>query len=329
MNKIYRRYLTPVIILGAVMIITQILFAYTTIFMNFDRTLTTTATSLLASTNREIMLNLEDRFDRMIKIASHISIDENFKAYDRTESKLPPAEIAATELSLGHSIANYTSMDDFCDCALVYKDGSYLGQLDSHTAELYPGETLYKEFSDLKETDTQNFFTGYNDDFSRVYFAKAVNPGTIVLVSILQDSLNTIFYDAEDNYNLTLHLTTPDNRIIYSGNKDEMLNGVMNTDLTQAVENLEHAAIEVHGQVISTDVCKNGFRITSNIPQTALTQEKSSHRTIYLIISGTVIIASICMLVFLSIHIKKKVKEIDELEETLDDFSDIDKINIS
>ena len=328
MKELYKRFISLFILIGAILIILQLVFAYVNTFLTLDKMVSSTATSLLASTNSEIRENVNQQFTRMMRIGNQIASDEQFVSYSRTDNKLDRATQATTEIALGRSLATYSSIDDFCDFAVVFNDGTYLGQIDAKTAENHPGIELYNTFSNLSDRDSQNFLTGHGQDYSRIYYSKQINPSSIVIVSILRENLEPIFYDAEENFNLTMHLSTPEHHVIYSGDKNEMVDGKLSDDLAQAVEDSTHLSIELKGNIIASDSCVNDWRVTSTIPEDTLTAENGTLRTLYLIISIVVMIVTIVLVVILCLHTRKRLTEFEQIEASIDDYADIKDINL-
>ena len=329
MKSLQRRFITVIVLLGTILILLQIVMTFGSTFLSLDRMLTTTSTSLLASTNREITMNINQRFERMIRFGNLIANNESFRTFSRTESKLPMDKKVAYELTLGETISNYTSMESFCDCGLVFNDGTTLGQLDAETLDQFEGKELYEYFSVLSDRDSENFRTGKDNNTSRLYYSKSINPSTIILVSILRDELDPVFYDAEENFNLTLHMSTPDHRIIYSGDEKEHSSGMLDEDLAQAIESSNHLSIQMRGNVIASDACLNGWRITSTIPEDTLTAENSGLRSIYLILSIVVIVLGIIIITILCFQMKKRLALLQEIEDSLGDVTDIKDLNLN
>ncbi|MEE3467150.1 MAG: hypothetical protein VZQ83_01795 [Eubacterium sp.] len=329
MKQLYKKFLSLIILIGAILVILQFVFAYVNTFLSLDKMVTSTATSLLASTNSEIKENVNQHFERMMRIGNLIATDEQFTSYSRTDNSLKRGDQANKEITLGRLLASYTALDDFCDCAVVFNDGTTLGQVDAKTSEAYSGIELYKTFADLNDRDAQNFRISQEQDYSRIYFSKMINPSSIVLISILRESLEPIFYDAEENFNLTMHFSTPDQSIIYSGDENEMSSGKLNDDLSQVIESSSHLSIELKGTVISSDACVNNWRVTSTIPENALSSENHTLRTIYLIISVFVMIVTIVLVTLLCLQTKKRLEEFKRIEENLDEYTDIKDINLN
>ena len=305
----------------------QITLAFLGTFLSLDKMITSTGTSLLASTNREIAQNVNYRFERMIKLGNLISVNDNFRSYSRTDSTLPGDKKVETELMLGQMLSGYTSLDTFCDVTLVYSDGTTLGQVDAYTQQQFNGKELYTYFADLSDRDSDNFRIGKGGDRTRLYYSKAINTDCILLVSILREELDSIFYDAEENFNLTLHMSTADHQIIYSGDDKENSSGALDTDLAQAVENSNHLSMQLRGNIIASDTCTNGWRITSTIPEDTLTAENGSLQTIYLIMSIAIIVLGIVLITLLCLHIKKYTATIQQLENSDGDYSDLNSLN--
>ena len=124
-------------------------------------------------------------------------------------------------------------------------------------------------------------------------------------------------------------MSTPEHKVIYSGDEKETQSGVLDEDLAQAVEDSSHLSIEMRGNVISSDTCINGWRITSTIPENTLTAENNSLRTIYLILSVVISIVAIVLITLLCLNIKKRLNEFAQIEENLEDYTDIKDINLN
>lgn len=329
MKVLYKRFISMAILLGAVLVILQFVFGFMSTFMSLDSIVTSTATSLLGSTNNEVKENLDQYFKRMIRVGNQVSSDENFISYTRIGADLSDKKNIEKELSLGKILSSYTSLDNFCDCCIVFSDGTYLGQLDAYTTEQFPDKELYQVFSDVSERDSQNFLSGNHQDYSRIYYSKVVNPSTIVLISVLREDIAPVFYDAEENFNLTLHFSTPENYVVYSGDENEMVDGKLSDELSQTIENSSHLSVKLRDHIIASDTCINGWRVTSTIPESTLAVDNKNLRTVYIIISVVITIVSIILIVIMSLSAKKRITELDTIEENLDDYSDIDKVNLN
>ncbi len=329
MKVLYKRFISIVILLGAILVILQLTYCFTSTFMSLDKMVTSTATSLLASTNNEVKENLDHYFKRMIRVGNQVSSDENFISYSRIGANLESRDTVEKELALGRLLANYSALDNFCDCCIVFSDGTYLGQLDAYTTEHFPDKELYEVFSDVDERDSQNFLTGHNQEYSRIYYSKVVNPTTVVLISVLREDLVPVFYNAEENFNLTLHFSTPENYVVYSGDENETVNGILNEELAQTIETSSHLSIKLKDYIISSDTCINGWRVTSTIPESSLAVENNGLRTAYLITSLIITLISIVLITLMCLSAKKRMGALENIEDNLEDYSDIDNINLN
>ena len=329
MKVLYKRFLTIVSLLGATLVVLQIFLGLLSPILSLDKMVSSTASSLLASTNNEVKENLDQHFKRMIRVGNQVSSDDNFISYSRSNKNLTKRDIVEKELMLGKQLAGYTALDNFCDCCVVFSDGSYLGQIDAYTLENFPDKSLYDTFSNLSERDSQNFLTSNHQDFSRIYYSKAVNPTTVVLVSILREDLSPVFYSAEENFNLTLHFSTPENYVVYSGNENEMVSGVLEEDLAQSIMTSNHLSTELRGHIISSDTCINGWRVTSTIPTSALAVDEKGTKIIYFVVSIIITITSIVLILLMSLSAKKRIGALENIEENLEEYTDIDDINLN
>ena len=329
MKDLYRRFISVIVLLGSILVIMQFALGFGSTFLSLDSLLTSTASSLLASTNREITQNIDQAFENMMKVGAQISANDDFKSYTRVESEMAKEKTVNMELSLGRTLSTLSSMGNFCDCCIVFANGTTLGETDAHTTEQFPEKELYEYFSNLSDRDSENFKHGKNGDFSRIYYSKYVNSSTIFLVSMLREELDPIFYDAEENYSLTLRMTTQEHEIVYTGLDDEDIGSTLGIDLTQVIDSDDHVQTIVRGQVIASDPCINGWHITSTISEDTLMAENKNMLTLYIILSAAVIILSAVLLFLLCRQVKKRLTKIQEIEDNLEEYSDIDNINLN
>ena len=329
MKVVFKRFRTTSILLGALLILMQVLFAFVSIFLSLDKMVDSTASSLLTSTNSEIKENLDQHFNRMMRIGHQVATNEDFVSYSRTESTLPEKNKREKELSLGSTLKIYSSLDTFCDSGLVFSDGTYLGNIDNFTLNKFKGQTLYDTFSNLSDEDSENFITGNEQDYSRIYYAKRINSTTVFLCSILRTDLAPIFYSAEENFNLVLHVSTPEHHVIYSGDDNESVNGVLETDLSQAIENSSHLSTALRGTYIASDQCLNGWRVTTTIKDKYLTGESGKLRGVYFIVSGLILGLSVFFLVMLILSVRRRLDEFEQLQANLEDYPNMKDINLN
>ncbi len=329
MKELYRRFISVIILLGTILVIMQFTLGFGSTFLSLNSLLTSTASSLLSSTNKEITQNINLKLTRMIQVGDQVAMNDSFKNYNRNEAKMAEEQTVNTELNLGKTITTLSSVDDFCDCCVIFSNGTYLGQVDAYTLKHFPPNEIYEYFSDLSERDIENFKVGKDGDYSRIYYSKVINSSSIILISILKESLDPIFYDAEENYNLTLRMTTTDYTLLYTGEDEEEVGSKLNEDLSQVIASSDHLQTILRGYVIASDTTINGWSITSTIPEDTLMGENKGLRSLYVILSAAIIILSGILLFFLCRQVKKRLTKIAEIEANLDDYSDIDNININ
>lgn len=328
MDTQYKRIKVTLLLAGIVLIILQILFCFVSLFINLDRMVSSTATSLLSSTNEELTANLNQRFEGLKTMADVVKKNKDCVSYDRISSSLSPADMAQTELTIGQTLASYSITNNFADCGIIYSDGSYLGLVDTATIDLFPNTSIYDVFADLGNSDNERFLTGQQNDYSHIYYALPLNTHSLFLVSILSVDLEPLFYNAEENYNLVLHLSTTDNRIIYSGDQEEEKSHTLNSDLAQTIESDDSLSMTIRDTVIASNTCINGWRVTSTIAESNLSAESHSLRTLYILISLLVIVASIVLVVLMLIQYKKSVGHLKMVEDNLEEFTDLNHLNI-
>nr|MCR4604633.1 hypothetical protein [Eubacterium sp.] len=326
----YKKIAFAGILTGTILIICQLVLVFIGNMVSTDTVISSTAKTLQSSLNHEIVHNINDRLNSMKSLGERISADETFTSYDRTESSLPVPERAAKENALGTDLSKYYTVGDFSDCVVIFKDNSTLGILDTATQNLF-GDSIYKFFAGQADEslDSSKFSTGYDTDFSHIYFSQRVNPNTVFMVSVLRESFDSLFYDAEENASMTLRLVSAYDGILYSSDKADEIGSALDTDLSQAVSNSDHLSMILKGRVIASDSCINKWKVISTIPLSDLEGESASLKTVYLLISLTIILIAIISIIIYMVRLKKRIKTLDEIEQTLSDYEDYNNINLN
>lgn len=330
MSKLYKRIVRTGIVCGTVLIICQVVLVFLGNILSTDSVISSSTKTLLSSLNQEIVHNIDDRLEIMKNLGERITSDEEFTSYERNGSSMPSQERIRIEASLGSDLSKYYTVGNFADCVIVFDDSTYLGILDTTTQNLF-GNALYKYFSGQADEalDSSNFSTGYDNDYTHIYYAQRVNANTVFMVSILRESLNTLFYDSEENASMTIRLVSAYDGILYSNDKNDEIGNSLDSDISQAVSSSDHLSMILKGRVIASNTCLNKWKVITTIPLSELKGEDAVIQTVYLLISIVFIIISVVCVVMFTVSIKKRMKMLEDIEQNLIDYEDIDNLNLN
>ena len=329
MEKLFKRLITTLIVFGSILILCQIILVFVGNILSIDNMFTTTATTLLASTNHEIVHNINTELDRMTDVANKVESDDSFQAYNPGASTGSAQSYDSSGSELNEELVKLRAAGSYADCGIIYGDGHSLGVFDNETLDTF-GDSLYSFFSDVANNtdESLHFTTGYEIDFSHLYYTKRINSNGVFVISMLRENFDTLFYDAEENASLTLRLVSAYDGLLYSSLPDEELGSSLDQELSQAVSSSDHLAMVLRGQVIASDICDNQWRIISTIDTDDLTGTNSSVRNAYIVVSVTLIIIGIICVTLLVILISRTTKKLALIEDNLENYTNLDDINI-
>ena len=154
-------------------------------------------------------------------IISMVFSQSDIIEYDPTDKNKSTYYQYSKQLEIEKELRSLSLIKSFKDCALIYENGTSIGQISKMNTDQDNIKKIYKQFSEeLKgSANNEKWVSGYNNYYDRLYYIREINDNAILLTSILVEELNTIF-EAVDDENMKLLLLNTEDNIIYSTNKD-------------------------------------------------------------------------------------------------------------
>ena len=133
-------------------------------------------------------------------IISMVFSQSDIIEYDPTDKNKSTYYQYSKQLEIEKELRSLSLIKSFKDCALIYENGTSIGQISKMNTDQDNIKKIYKQFSEeLKgSANNEKWVSGYNNYYDRLYYIREINDNAILLTSILVEELNTIFEAVDD-----------------------------------------------------------------------------------------------------------------------------------
>lgn len=309
------RVIQVAMIVGYALIVISTSFIITALALQkTDSVMKNKVTSLTSSLNVQMKLNLESYMSRMETIATLAFGDELAYKYDATDPNNDEYESINIEKKLNDKLYSLCIMENFVDYGIVYRNNRTVGKISNATASLF-GDRLFSELGKMINNPHSNdgWFTGYNDNFKRIYYVKSVHDNALLFISFYSDELTEVFDNPETLSDMQIRLLNQDYNTIYSKNHSET-GSALPDEIRSRIEGHNSASLIDNDYLVSVNKCGNWYVVCS-IPTKIILNEKSEI-TKYMYLTGAIAaLIAVAIGTFLSRLLIKPVKAlVNDLE---------------
>lgn len=320
-NKI-RKYEISVI---AVFICTilAVMFSLSTLSLNKgSKTLTDKVASLTSEITTQMRLNFEHYTEEMSASATLVFINEDVYKYDATNPKMDEYEALATESRISDTLYENCLSENYVDFGIVYSNNHIVGKISNGTNALF-GENLYKDMA-AHTTDNRTrdgWFSGYNDDYKRIYYVKYLNDNAVLITSFYITELEDVFEHPNHDIDITVRLLDSDYKILYSPNREE-IGTDLDSDLADRIDGNTDSLIVDDKYLLSINSSGQYYILCSTPTESILKEIKDTQRYLLLICAIIAIISSVVCVAM----IKKIVNPVTNIVTNLDEMASHDQL---
>lgn len=311
-------------ILGyAAIVVAAILFVSLLAVQKTDEVLKNKVSTMASSLNVQMKLNMDSYLTRMETIGTLVFASEEAYTYDATEEGMDEYEALNTEKIISDELYSLCIMENFVDYGIVYRNNHIVGKISNGTIDLF-GDRLY---TDLEERITRNrtkdgWFTGYHENFKRIYYVKRVHENALLVISFYATELENVFDNPETLKDMEIRLTEQSHKIIYSS-----VEGETGTELPEMiyerVENRNSATVMDDAYLVTVNSCGDSWYVICSIPTQIILNEKNEMRLYIYVAAIAAALLAIVMGTLLSIKVTDPVSNI---VTTLDTKAHIDQL---
>ncbi len=303
-----------VIVIVAIAIVTQLAVKKT------DEVMKNKVISLTSSLNVQMKLNMESYLSRMETTATLAFGEKEAYTYDATDPNNDEYEALNTEKIITDKLYNLCIMENFVDYGIVYRNNRTVGKISNGTSTLF-GDKIFTELSSMitRERTNDGWFTGYNNDFRRIYYVKEVHENAVLVISFYANELNEVFDNPETLRDMQIRLVNSDYDIIFSKEIDEIGKAVP-TGIKSRIKGQTSASVMDNEYLVSVNNCGDWFVVCSIPTEKILNEKNEVTRYIYMTGLIAAVIAALIGL-YLSYLLTNPVKK---MVAVLDDKAKID-----
>lgn len=285
-----------------------------------DEVLKSKVISLTSSLNVQMKLNMESYLSRMETTATLAFGEKEAYTYDATDPANDEFEALNTEKIITEKLYNLCIMENFVDYGIVYRNNRTVGKISNGTSTLF-GDKLFDELSAMVTNERTNdgWFTGYADDFKRIYYVKEVHENAVLVISFYANELYEVFDNPETLSDMQIRLVNQNYDIIFSKDSEE-IGKQLHKEIKDRIKGQTSASLMDNEYLVSVNNVDEWYVVCS-IPTRIILQEKNEV-TRYIYMTGLIAALIAALIGFhLSYVLTKPVKR---MVTRLDDKARID-----
>lgn len=304
-----------------IMLITVLIIALT---MNkTERALKTKVSSMTASLNMQLQLNIDSFLKRMESTGALVFAADEVYTYDAVSESSDSYEALNTEKIISDKLFDLCIMENFVDFGIVYRNNHVVGKLSNGTKELF-GENLYKDLSSFINRPRTNdgWQTGYNGNYKRIYYTKKVNENAVLFTSFYSAELENVLEHTQSMNDVTIRLIDNNFGIIYSSDTKE-IGGTLPDPIRSRIDGISASTVMDNEYLVTMSDCGDNWQMLCSVPTGIILKEKNEVQ-LYIIIVG---ISAMILAILLSIFLSQKISvPVNNMVEALDTKAHIDQL---
>ncbi len=270
----------------AVIVVAAILGITSFTVARYDNVLKDKVSDMTSTLNVQLKLNLDSYLDRMESTGTLAYSVDNAYTYDATDASNDEYEAINTEKQISDDLMSLCLMENFVDYGIVYSNNHTVGKVSNGTTQLF-GDNLYTDLSGMitRERTHDGWYTGYGNDYERIYYVKRIHENAVFLISFYTSELEKVFDNPETLSDMSIRLTDSSYKMIYSSVKDDKLGSEMPADVMKNIKDKETAAA-IDGKNLTTVNQSNGdWYVICSIPTKIILKEANKMRVIIYVVA--------------------------------------------
>lgn len=233
--------------------------------------------SLLSALNMQIKLSIDSYFDNMESPAVLVFANEDTYQFDPT-TETDDEKVRQKLDVISNRLMEISLMRNYSDFGIVYRNGDYAGRISDGTTKMF-GDQLFEQMESAIDDEKRldGWMSGYDNNFSRLFYVKRLNENALLLVSFYAMELDEAFEYSEDTQQVTVRMVDDEGNIVYSSQSEE--NGQkLPEDISQSVGSYKHASIVDDNYMHNISICGDKWRVICSISMETLDQEFATVR---------------------------------------------------
>lgn len=266
---------------------------------------------LINSLNIQTRLNIESYLNNMEDTAILIFSDELNYTYDPTDPTLDTESKVRIENIISKRLYELCIMENFCDYGIVYSDNTSTGKISNSTKNLLE-DNMYQTFKNVIDSDKKTsyaWYTGFKDDYNRIYYVKQINKNAIFVSSFYNTQLKYVFEYLNYMDGMCIQLLDEHNKIVYSSDTLEIGNTISN-DIISKIGDNNYTSIVDKDYILSSSTCGDKWVLISYIPTKMVLKQNNKTIIYIIIITSIVVIISIIGTIVIVTNFSKPIESL-------------------
>lgn len=314
------------IIFAFVFVIVGVTFSMS--FAIVGRTTTTMqgkVSALVSANNYQQVMNVDSYLKQIKDTASLFFSEENYFKYDETSQAYDEFEKLQIENDMENRIQDLGVLENFSDFGVVYCDNHTLGWVSDNTLRMFPGDEMYKTFSEniagLKAD--AGWFSTDKCNYDRIYYVKRLNPNALLFTSFYTNEFDSVFVVPDNMKEMAIRLVDSQGLVLYSTNENET-GKPLEESISSVVKNQGNRLVLNDKFLVTAESCNGGaWRVVCSIPKASIMREINSLRMFTYAVSA---IMSIIVIVFAFVLMHTISKPMDRFLRLLKQQADLDQL---
>ena len=305
------KWLKSAMIIGyALIIVISITIVSVLAVYKTDHVLKNKVSNMATSLNVQMKLNLNSYLSRMETIATLAFGEQEAYTYDATDPKNDEFEAIATEKTISDKLYSLCIMENFVDYGIVYRNNHAIGKISNGTKNLF-GDKIFEELSAMavRQSSGDGWATGYNGDFTRIYYVKNIHENALLVISFYGSELANVFDNPEAVKGMDVRLTDSRFNIIYSSVRNEV-GEPLQDDIASRVKDQNGVTVMDDDYLITVNSSGESWYVICSIPTSIILSEKNEMQLYIIIVALIAALLAVGIGIVLSFKLTAPVKNV-------------------
>lgn len=221
-------------------------------------------------------------------VTSLVFANRDVLEYNHEKSNANSYESLEKETAIAGFLSSLSLYRNYSDFAIIYSDDNYVGRLSSTTGKLFEEVSLFGRLKKFLGDNDSVWFTGYGENYKRMYYTKRLNDGAIILTSVFYREFDDIFEATKGQSEMNSSILDGDVTIYSttegaSGKKSD-------AGLMAKLKDETEGSFELDDNIVSCHKCRNGWTLVT------FSSKETVYRVLDYIRNISIIFASVSVL---------------------------------
>lgn len=217
---------------------------------------------LCSALNTQTEMNVSAFLEKLEDTSKLIFSNEEYVSYNAADTSNDEYNSIGTEKDMNDYFVSLSVMGNYTDFGIVYSNNHTVGKITDGTRDLYE-DKIYDALKEKLGDEKTLWLTGYNGDYTRIYYVRRVNPDAIFLSSFFSTELDSIFFSTARDDDLSVMLCA-DGKIIYSSG-GEAPGGRIDKEISGLLAGDSNVTVTSADTICAADDCTDDWQIVTRM----------------------------------------------------------------